>query len=126
MKVSISGLQAVQSAMLRAIAAMQASGALGEAVRHVVAGVHRYAVQNTVVDTGSWRASHRMQISGLRGRVDIDPSAQNPVRGGYPAVYGAVLERRKGGRYAVYRNTFEQAGPELLRQADAIIRGGLD
>lgn len=123
-KGSIKGVQAAQAANNQMIAAMQVDGALGEAVRFVTAGAHRFAVQHTVVDTGAWRASHRMTISGLSGRISLDQAAVNP-RGGRPAVYGAILEATRGGRYAVYKRTFEDAGPDLLVQAALIIRRGL-
>lgn len=121
---SIKGIQEAQAAALQALAALQPDGALGKAVQYITAAAGRYAVQNTVVDTGSWRASHRPVVQGLTGRVFLDPAAVSP-RGGRPAVYGAALAKKKGGRYDVYKQTVEQAGPEILRQAGHILQGGL-
>ena len=61
---------------------------------------------------------------GLKGRLFIDPSAVNP-NGGRPAEYGAELEREKGGRYAVYKMTVEEAGPELVKQGARILVGAM-
>lgn len=120
----IKGIQEAQAGNLKAIAALTPDGSFGEAIRYATTAAHRFAVQNTVVDTGSWRASHRMLIQKLRGRVFIDPSAVNP-KGGKPVEYGPALEQKKGGRYAVYKKTYEEAGPEILRQAGHILLGGL-
>lgn len=122
---SIKGIQEAQAAAVRALAAVRPSDGLGEAVQYALAAAHRYLAANTVVDTGAWRGSHRPQMTGpASGRIFMDPGAQNP-KGGFPAIYGAHLEATRGGRYAVYRTTAEQAGPEILRQAGERLRGKL-
>lgn len=121
---SIKGLQQAQAANVRLMAALTPEGALGEAVRYALTSAHRFATANTVVDTGSWRASHRMLMQKLRGRLFVDPAAASP-RGGRPADYGPAHEARKGGRYAVYKRTVEEAGPGILRDAGQILIRGL-
>lgn len=121
---SIKGIQAAQAANLQMMAALKPNGELGEAVRFITTRAHRFATQNTVVDTGSWRASHRMVMQGLHARIFIDPSSANP-RGGRPEEYGAELERIRGGRYAVYKKTAEEAGPGILKEAGQLLIGRL-
>lgn len=123
--VTIRGLQEVQAAALRAIAALTPTGAFGRAVRYVTAAAHRWATANTVVDTGSWRASHRPMVQGLTGRIFLDPAAINPKSQSHPAVYGPALELTRGGRYAVYARTVNEAGPQLLREGGQILEDGL-
>lgn len=123
--VHIRGIQEVQAATLRAAAAAQVSGALGKAVRYATLAAHRYAVAHTVVDTGSWRAAHRVAIHGSSGRIFLDPSAVNPKSGGKPSHYGAFLELSRGGRYAVYGRTVNEAGPQIVQQAGQILEDAL-
>lgn len=117
----ISGIEAAQAAALRAVAAVRPAGGLGKAVRYIVVAANRFSVANTPVDTGSWRASHRPQASGTHGRIFLDPSAVNPKSRSRPADYGPALELTRGGRYAVYKKTVEEAGPQILDQAAHII-----
>lgn len=121
---TIEGLQRLQDANVRMIAALEPRGALGEAVRYATAGAHRYAVYVTHVDTGALRASHRMQVVGVRGRVYLDPTGKNPRSRQRTAVYG-LYEEARGGRHAFYRRTIEEAGPRLGREAVAIIIRGM-
>jgi hypothetical protein len=113
----IRGLQETRTAVLATIAAAQAEGAHGEAVRYATLAADRYAVSITVVDTGSWRAAQHPEVRGLQGRICIDPAAVNPKSGGRPAIYGAALELERGGRYAVYARTVNEAGQRILTEA---------
>lgn len=124
--ISIKGLQEAQAAAVKALEAVKPRGAFGRAVQYVLAGAHRYAAAITVVDTGSWRASHKpvMNEQQLHGRLFIDPNAVNPFSKSRPSVYGAILESR-GGRYAVYATTEQKAGPALLEEGGRIIREAL-
>lgn len=123
---SIKGIQEAQAAIVRALAAVQPDGGLGEAVQYTLAAGHRYMAAHTVVDTGAWRGSHRPVMTGkATGRIFMDPAVLNPRSGDPPAEYGAELERTRGGRYAVYRKTVEEAGPVILRQAGDRLRGKL-
>ncbi len=123
--IKVRGLERIQAAARQVVEAMTEGGALGKAVRHVALGAHRYATDRTVVDTGTWRASQRVEVKGLRGRIFIDPSAVNPKGGGKPSEYGAGLELRRGGRYAAYQQTFDQAGMNLLKEGAKIVEDAL-
>lgn len=123
--VSITGIQEAEAAALKAVAAVRPKGALGEAVGYVTVSAHRYAVANTVVDTGAWRAAQRPAFNGAHGRIFIDPAAVNPKSHSRPAVYGPELELTRGGRYAVYKKTVEEAGPLILEHAGKIIQDAL-
>ncbi len=126
MKGSIKGLQQAQAATNQAAAAVTAGGALGRAVRHITARVHRYAVTINPVDTGSWRASQRQTIEsdGLTGHVFLQPGATNSRSGVAVSRYAGVWEARKG-RYAVYLRTFEEDGQKALDAGGDIVRGAL-
>jgi hypothetical protein len=117
---TIEGLQEAQAACLLALAAMRPDGALGRSVQFGLAAASRYAIASTPVKSGAWRGSHRVKQSGLRGELFLDPSARNP-RGGRPAVYGARWETEKGGRYAVYKNTYQQQNAIAQAAATALI-----
>ncbi len=114
-----------RDALSRAIEAMTAHGALGKGVRHVTVGAQRYAAQHTVEDTGTWRASQTAEVNRLRGRVFIDPNNLNPKSKSRPVDYGARLEITRGGRYAAYEQTVNQAGWRLLKEAGQIIEDEL-
>jgi hypothetical protein len=126
MKGSIRGLQQAQAAANQAAAAVTAGGALGRAVKHVTARVHRYATTINPVDTGSWRGSQRQTIEqgGLVGHVFLQPGATNSRTGTPVSRYAGMYEARKG-RYAVYLRTFEEDGQKALDEGGAIARGAL-
>jgi len=133
----IGGIQEAQDANARAIAALQPSGELGDAIREATTELHRYAASITHVgryvqskSSGKWRwagrgeagvgggalrASHRMEVSGLRGRIYIDPGATNSRTGRRPAEYGAYEENRSG-EHAFYARTLTEYGPEVARK----------
>lgn len=123
---TIEGIQELQAANERMIAALKPAGVLGEAVRYGTTEGHRYAVAITHVDTGALRGSHRMLIegSGDRGRVFIDPGTRNPRTGQRPADYG-VEEHERGGSHAFYARTESEAGDRIGRQMLEIVRRGL-
>lgn len=131
-RVTIEGIQEAQQANEKAIRALKPAGSFGQAVKYTTTEAHRRSVYNTPWDTGGLRAAHRMQISGLRGEIFIDPGAVNPRQGGArPAVYGAVLHGQgmrpglRGGVRAFYQYTAEQEGPGILREAEKILKRGL-
>lgn len=111
---TIRGIQEAQRWNLRAIAALRPSGALGRAIQWGTAAAHRFAVSVTHVITGSLRASHRMAVSGVQGRVYLDTRAKNPRTGQRTAVYGPIEEAR-GGEHAFYGRTAREAGPRIAR-----------
>ncbi len=124
-KATITGLQEAQAQNLRRIAALQPSGAFGEAIRVATVAAHRYAVALTHVDTGALQASHRVEVSGLRGRVSIDPSGTNPRSGVRPTEYG-VYEHQRGGEHAFYERTVREHGAEICRQARLDVKIGVE
>jgi len=108
---SMTGLQEAQADNLKRLAALKPSGELGEGIKEATLAAHRYAVQITHVWPilgGGLRASHRVEMKGLIGRVYIDPSAVNP-RGQMPSVYG-FYENRRGGSHAFYDRTVDEYG----------------
>jgi len=113
-RLTITGVQQAQAANLRWVAALRPTGALGEAVRTGTTMAHRYAVIVTHVDTGTLRASHRVAVTGLRGRVYIAPDAVNPRSGRRAAVYGP-FEHGRGGDHAFYRRVVDEYGREIER-----------
>ena len=113
---TIAGLQRAQAANAETIAALRPSGALGRAVQWATATAHRYAVGLNPVDTGAWRASHRMQVAGTRGRIFLETGARNPRSGTPVTQYAGVWEARAG-RYAIYKRTRDEAGPTIAASA---------
>lgn len=124
-RVSIKGIQEAQRANIRHIAAMKPGGGFGRAIQYATIQAHRYATSITHVDTGSLKASHRMDVSGLRGRVYIDPSSPGirgrtaTTRRSYstkqrPSVYGP-FEHGRGGKHAFYQRTREEHSSWLQR-----------
>jgi len=124
MSMAIRGIQEAQQANLRQVAAVKPNGALGEAVKVGTTLAHRYAVSITHVDSGSLRASQRLSVQGLRGRVYLDPNAVNPRSGARPSIYGNY-EHARGGSHAFYERTVEEHGNSI---GDAMVQtfiGGL-
>lgn len=118
---SIRGLQTARAAALRLAHIRAADGAFGldNAVQFATLAADRYASSITPVRTGSWRTAHRPVVQGLAGRISLDEGAINPISGGRPAIYGAQLETERGGRYAVYARTVNEAGQRILDDAGA-------
>lgn len=125
-KLGIRGLQHAQAGFNRALAAVQLGGALGRAIKHITARVHRYVVAINPVDTGSWRAAQRQTLAanGSWGRVSLLPGAANSRSGAPVGRYAGVWEARKG-RYAVYLRTYTEIGQEALDEGGAIVREAL-
>lgn len=120
-KMTITGLQEAQARNNRRIAALQPSGEFGRAILYATTEVHRYAVGVTHVDTGSLRASHRMEVSGIRGMVYLDPGAANPRSGQRTAVYGPH-EHARGGSHAFYQRTISEAGAGIMQRSLGMVR----
>jgi len=119
---TITGIQAVQAANLRAIAAMKPSGALGRAVLYGTTEAHRYAVAITHVDMGALQASHRIKMKqgGLRGEIYIDPATTNPRSGQRPVVYG-FYEHERGGSHAFYARVEKERGAAIGKEMGRIV-----
>lgn len=114
-KLTITGLQEMMARNDRRIARLRSNSDLGRAIQVATAEAHRYAVAVTHVDTGSLRASHRMEVNGLRGRVYLAPEAINPRSRQKTSVYG-YYEHERGGEHAFYERTVNERGPEIRRQ----------
>lgn len=114
-RITITGLQQMQSRNDRRIARLRSSSDLGKAIQGATAEAHRYAVAVTHVDTGSLRASHRMEVNGLHGRVYLAPEAINPRSRQKTSVYG-YYEHERGGSHAFYERTVNERGPEIRRK----------
>lgn len=112
---TIDGLRKAQDANKRRIVKMQPKG-LSRVIQIATLEMHRLALIETPVDTGSWRASHLITLEPTRGIVFVDPSALNSRSGGRVIDYATEYEQQ-GGRYAVYKNTAAQHGSRVLQAA---------
>lgn len=122
MRGSIRGIQRAQKANLKHIASLQPSGSMGMAVKAGTIMAHKSAVRKTHVKTGALRASHRIQLSGLRGLIYIDPDSVNP-KGGKPSEYG-LIEHARGGSHAFYRRVYDEDGKKITKAvASEFLRG---
>lgn len=112
----ISGIQELQDANIRRIAALKPRGAFGRMLQYIGTAFHRYAVAITHVDTGALKASHRLDLDLDLGRVSIfiDPTATNPRTGERTAEYGAD-EHARGGTHAFYARTIRERGRRTVR-----------
>ena len=114
----IRGLQEEQVKNQKRIARLQPRGEVAQKIKDITIMGQRYAIQVTHVITGSLRASHRMETSGTRGRIYLDPRAVNPRTGQRPAVYG-FYENKRGGDHAFYDRTqaeLEEKAPDMVFQ----------
>ena len=118
---SITGLQEAQADNQRRIAMFKPGGEVQQAIKDATIGAQRYAIQITHILTGSLRASHRMKVKGLRGRIYIDPKAVNPRSNQRPAVYG-YHENKRGGSHAFYDRTIEEYGKEIVETVDKRVK----
>lgn len=124
MQLNIQGLQQAQQGNLKAIAAMKPSGAFGNAIRVGTISAHRYSVAQTHVDTGALKASHRMLIAGLEGKVFIDQGARNPRSRALTSQYGPV-EHARGGEHAFYEIVEKRYGSRIASQAGTMLIAGM-
>jgi hypothetical protein len=114
-KVTITGLQEAQRAMLKVMTTVRPSGTLGRVVYGMATEAHRTLVSYTHVDTGSYRASQYVRPDGpARYTLSISHNNVNPRTGQKPAVYG-VFEERRGGKHAAYARTYQQGNAILGR-----------
>ena len=104
---AIKGIQEAQAVNAKMIARLQPNGEVGQKIKDLTISAHRYAVSITHVLTGSLRASNRMELKGLRGRIYLDSQAVNPRSGQKPAVYG-FYENKRGGEHAFYDRTVDE------------------
>ena len=109
---SISGIQEAQDLNLRLIEAFEPGGEVGEIVKDMTIEAHRFLVTHTHVDTGAYKASHRMELTDVRGTITPDPKATNPKTGDRVKDY-AEIEEGRGGEHAVYELTRIKAGDRI-------------
>lgn len=122
--VTIQGIQELQDAMLRTIAALQPEGEAGESVKYGTTELHRYAVAITHVWTGALRGSHEMALSEMRGTISVNPGTTNPRTGERPIEY-AVEEHERGGSHAFYYRTVRERGESVLDEMGKILVDGV-
>lgn len=115
---TIRGIQEVQARNNARIAMLEPSGVFGRIIKEVTIFTHAEAVKQTHVDTGALRASHRMTVTGVRGRVFIDPGSVNPRTRERPADYGKEEIARGGSHnfYGIARQRAEVRYRSLVRQ----------
>jgi hypothetical protein len=113
---TIRGLQEAQRWNARAIANMRPSDKFGRLIQTITTQLQRQEIAITHVDTGALRASERMEINGLRGRIFIDQNARNP-RSGVPTHVYAVFENARGGEHAFAERAARDIAPRIVNQA---------
>lgn len=117
---TITGLQEAQAQNLATIEALKPRGGLGRAVRAGTAVLYRGVIANVHVDTGSLRASQRIEYTEgpgwAQGRIYTDPTATNPRTGRRPVVYG-VYEHDRGGQHAYADLALLEFGPAAVAAA---------
>lgn len=101
-KITIEGLQQAQAAMLKVIAALKPKGAVGIATQEMTIRAFRWVVTQTHVDTGTLRASRRMEVHELKGII-YTVSGINPKTGKSARAYD-VPEQARGGSHQTYVN----------------------
>ena len=117
---TITGLQEAQAANIRRISMLGRGGPLYNLLRRSTVFAHSEAVKVTHVDTGALRASHRIEVTGIRGQVFIDQSATNPQSGARVRDYAGIEEAR-GGSHAFYGIARPRAEVFMLRQVKTFV-----
>lgn len=126
MKFDIGGIQEVQEANLKTIAALRPRSVFGEAIKGAMIEAHRYAVQITHVISGALKASHRMEMKrGLQGRIFVDPNSPPPRNNGTKPAEYAVYEHARGGSHAFYGRTVSEHGHKSAAVGAEILLRGL-
>lgn len=119
MPFTVQGLEKIQAAKLKMLAAMQPQGGLGKAVLYATKAMAEGVIQRAHRDTGTLAASIIPRVSGLRGLV-YTGAYQNP-KSGTPASVYAPFEEARGGSHALYARTFQEDGLRVLEEAGKII-----
>ena len=124
---TITGLQEAQEANLKLIAALQPTGALNRVIIWATTETHRRLTPNTPHDTGALRASRRVEVQGLEGRVFDDPAAANPRSRTPPSRYDVYLHAMgevpglRSGIRASMPYTVRTAGPSITQRAGKML-----
>ena len=123
-QIRIEGLQQAQAKNRNRIAALEPDGILGQEIKRLALGAHRYAIYVTHVDTGTLRRAHRMawEEKGPRAMIYLSPSATNWRSGRRAWVYGPY-EHNRGGTHAFYDRTMDEyAKPAMARSKAKVAR----
>lgn len=128
-ELAIKGLQRAQQKNIKRIHAVDAKGKLGKAIKAIMIPAYRFLVTVTHVDTGSYKASQRMEYKGsgdqAQGTLYVDPSAVNP-RSNMKVKDYSKYEEARGGDHASYSRTVDFINNSgLLRHGVQMVRGGL-
>lgn len=70
------------------------------------------------------RASERIEVNGLEGKVFIDPDTKNP-RSKTPPVEYAVYENARGGEHAFADRTVNEIGEEVKNRVVTRIKNAV-
>jgi hypothetical protein len=125
-ELSITDIQERQQENIKRAAEFKPSGAAGKAIQFMTAAAHRYLVSKTHVwkyRGGGYRASQRMEVQELSGRLFVDPNTVNP-RGQKPVEY-SVYEEARGGEHAAYAQTRNYIETRLMRRGVDMIRSAM-
>ena len=114
---NVEGLREAQEALRRAERYVSGAEGMQRVIGEAAMRAHRYAVSITHVNTGALKSAHRMRLGSRHAEIYIDPGARNEY-GDRPSQYGPIEEAR-GGSHAFYRRTIDEAGPDIVRQAQA-------
>ena len=101
-KIDLQGLQQAQAATLKVIAALNPKGAVGIATQEMTIRAFRWVVTQTHVETGTLKASRRMEVQELKGII-FTVAGRNPRTGKSARAYD-VPEQARGGTHATYVN----------------------
>lgn len=100
-KIDIKGMQEAQAAVLKVIAALKPTGAVGKATQVMTIRAFRWVIIQTHVATGALKASRRMEVQELKGII-FTASGRNKY-GHNPRGYD-VPEQARGGSHQTYVN----------------------
>lgn len=113
--VELQGFREAQAAMLRAVEAVQPSGAMGEATKEALFMAQAYAASITHQDTTTLSLSHLIQYDSSGGFVYPSPYNINP-KSHKPPSYYAIYEENRGGDHAFYARTVDEQGQAILEK----------
>lgn len=88
-------------------------------------------VESSPVLTGTLASAHRGIAKGHEGLLFIDPDVQNPIYGGFPAIYGEEVHEigafgGLGTPKPWWRETLEDKGPQLLAEGMLMLDAEID
>lgn len=91
----LSELRKANRELIQELADSTETGVIGRAVAGGILKWGELTAAESPYDTGTLRSAHRQRVDpwvdGVTGIIFIDPFVTNPVYGGRPAVYGAIV-----------------------------------